>query len=187
MQYPGVQNQIDQPIYDTVEVTAATAGTYSLFVAPLNSPIGAAVKGYQHTNLVQAGRLEAGWEFMVKGMTMNIKDFNAAGARYTLVDYLVVMAGHINFQIGQVSVLRMPVIQIPPGPGELNYFSNIVAAATEYKTSHGIIAFQNRFHFKNPLVIQEQEGIQVDLTVAAPAAAIQVMCVLWGTLTRPVR
>lgn len=188
MKYPGVQNSIDQPLYDTVEITAATAGTYSAFVNPFGTAIGAAVKGYQHTNLLQAGRLEAGWEFTVKGISANVKDLNAAGARVTLADYLTVMMSDLNFQIGQVSILRIPLIAVPPASGEFNYFSNIVAAATEYKTTHGVVAYQNRFHMKNPIIIQEQEMIQMDVNVpVATVAAVQVMIVLWGTLNRPVR
>jgi hypothetical protein len=190
MRYLGVENQLTQPVYDTMQLAAAAGQTVSFFSVPLNGVLaGAALKTYAHTNLVQAGRLEKGLELTIRGITLFVRDTASGGARVTLADYLAIYdTGHINLLMGQVSFLRIPAYLLPPGGAEVNYFSNIAAAATEYKATHGLGSFMNRFVLDSPLVLEEQESIQVDLFVGGtPAAVTDVSIVLWGDMLRPVR
>lgn len=188
MRFLGVENCLDQPIYDTVQLPAA-AGTIGMFLVPLGGILaGAALKTYAHTNLTQAGRLEKGVNLTIKALSLSIRDISSGGAAPTLADFRAFYNGaHINLQIGQISVLRMPAMFLPPGPCENLYISNIAPAATEFKNNHGISAFGNRYLLANPIVLEENEAIQVDVTYAALAAVMDVSFVLWGDFTRPVR
>lgn len=188
MRFLGVQNALDQPFYDTVQLPAA-AGLTSLFLVPLGGALtAAAVKTYAHTNMTQAGRLEKGVNLTIKALSMSIRDTASGGGTPTLADYRVFYnSGHVNLLIGQVSVFHLPCIAIPAGPCENQYFSNIAAAATEFKNNHGLGAFGNKFVLDNPIVLEENEAIQVDIVVAALAAVTDVTFFLWGESTRPVR
>jgi len=188
MRFLGVENVIDQCYYDTVQLAAA-AGTTGMFLVPLGGALtAAAAKTYAHTNLTQAGRLEKGINLTIKALSMSIRDTASGGAAPTLADYRVIYnSGHINLQIGQVSVFRLPIIALPAGPCENQYFSNIAAAATEFKNNHGLGAFGNRYMLDKPLVLEENGAIQVDGTIAAIAAVTDVTFFLWGEATRPVR
>lgn len=189
MRFFGAENQLTQPIYDTMQL-AVGVGVYPFFSVPLNGALTAAAnKTYAHTNLVQAGRLEKGIELTITGVAMHIRDTASGGARVTLADYLSVYnESWIDLLIGQVSFLRVPAYQIPPGPAEINYFSDIAAAATEYKATKGIGSHMNVFRLENPLVLEDQESLQVDLHVEdALVAVTDVSLILYGSQTRPVR
>ena len=58
--FPGEKYQLDQPLYDTVQLAVAAGGqTVSFFLVPLGGLLVAgAPKSYTHTNLVLAGTLE---------------------------------------------------------------------------------------------------------------------------------
>lgn len=186
----GVDNQLTQPIYDTVQLPiVAGPQLVSFFAVPLNGALTAAInKTYAHTNLVQAGRLEKGLNHTIRAISFAIKPTVAAGVAVTLVDYRsIYQASHLNFLIGQVSYLRMPLHLLPAANAENQYFSNIAAAATEFASNHGLGSIHNVFSIL-PIVLEENESIQVDLQVGGAVAAVtDVMLVLWGDQTRPVR
>jgi hypothetical protein len=189
MRVLGVQNLLTQPLYDTMQAAAVAGQTLSFYSIPLNGPLTAAInKTYAHTNVIQAGRLEKGVELTIKGISFAIRPTIAAGTAVTLVDYKAIYeASHINMQIGQVSVLRLPLNEIPAGCSENQYFSNIAAAATEFQSNHGLGAISNVLPI-NPLVLEENETIQVDLFIGGTVAAVtNLRMVLWGDMTRPVR
>jgi len=190
MRYIGVENQLTQPIYDTIQGAVAAAQILNFFSIGLNGALTAAAnKTYAHTNLVQAGRLEKGLELTITGMAAHIRDTASGGARVTLADYLAVYnETWVDLLIGTVSFLKLPLYQIAPGPAEINYSSNIAAAATEYKATKGLGSAMNVFRFENPLVLEDQETIQVDMHIEdAVAAVTDVSVILYGNLTRPIR
>lgn len=190
MSSTGIQNQITQPIYDTVQLAvAAVPQTANFFVNPLNTVlVGAALKSYAHTNLVQSGRLESGLRMSIRGLTLFVRDLATAGARVTFVDYVAVYNNsHINLLKAQVSFLRIPAYLLPAGGAEVNYFSNIAPAATEFKTTHGLGSFMNRFVLDSPFDLEANESIQVVLQVdGAIVAVTDVTVVLWGEQIRAV-
>lgn len=190
MRYEGVTNQLNQPIYDTVQLAAVAGQMANFFSIPLNGALTAAAnKTYAHTNLIQAGRLEKEIEMVIVGMTLAVRDTASGGARYTLADYLIIYdTAHINLLIGGVSFLHIPAMRCPAGVGETQYFSNITPAATEYKVNHGLSSVVNVYRFDNPLVLEDQESIQVELRVDGTIAAVtDVTLFLEGTQRRPVR
>jgi len=190
MRYAKVENQLTQPIYDTVQLAAAVGQTANFFSVPLNGVLAGAVnKTYAHTNLIQAGRLEKGINMIIEGFTLAVRDTATGGARVTLADYLVIYdTGHLNFLIGNVSFNHLPCILVPAGAGETQYFSNIAAAATEYKINHGLSSVANMYRLNSPIILEDQESIQFDLFIGGTIAAVtDVTITLWGEQTRPVR
>lgn len=190
MRYLGIENKITQPIYDTVRLAAVAAQTVSFFVVPINGLLAAGlIKTYSLTNLVQAGRLEKGLELTITGISLFVRSLAKAGARPTLVDYVAVYNNsNINLLIGQQSFFHLFLPGIPPAAAEVNYFSNIVAAPTEYMPTHGIGSVANVFPLDNNLVLEDQESIRVDLQVGDTIAAVtDVTLMLHGSMTRPVR
>jgi hypothetical protein len=189
MRYLGAQNVATQPLYDTVRLAVVAGGqTVSFFTVPQGGLLAAGVvKGFSHTNLIQAGRLEKGVELTIRAISFFVKD--NAGAMVSLVDYLSIFnTSNINLQFAGVSFLRMPVCAVPPSAGDTNYFSNIAPAATEFKLSRGAGTFGNRWILDNPMVLEDQETIQVDLQITGAIAAVtNVTFTLWGDMTRPVR
>lgn len=190
MRYLGVENQLTQPIWDTCRLAAVAAQTVSFFQVPLYGLLAAGlIKSYALTNLVQAGRLEKGLELTITGISCFVRSLAKAAARPTLVDYVAVFNNsNINLLIGQQSFFRLCLPGIPPAAAEVDYFSNIVAAATEYMPTHGIGTVANVFPLDNPLVLEDQESIRVDLEVGDTIAAVtDVTIMLHGSMTRPVR
>ncbi len=189
MQVLGAKNLITQPIYDTVQLAAA-AGAYNFFAVPMGGILaGAVVKTYAHTNLVQAGRLEKGIDMTITAVSMYLRNTATGGAIVSMVDYETFYNNSdINVQIGQVSFLRLPAQEVPPGVGETQLFSNITPAATEFKMNHGTSNIFNTYKLENPLVLEDQESIAVTVTVGTALAAVtDLTIVMHGQQTRPVR
>jgi hypothetical protein len=190
MRYKGVVNQLTQPIYDTVQLAAAAAQTVTFFNVPRGGALTAVLnKGYEHTNLIQSGRLEEGLSLEIEAISFSIRNEVKAATAAAWADYTMIYnTGHINLLIGQVSFLRLALTLLPPGPQETNYFSNIAAAVTEFKANKGIGSINNVFHMPNVLILEPNESVQVDLYVDGTVSAVtDVQFTLWGTQTRPAR
>jgi hypothetical protein len=188
---PGQSYQLDQPLYDTVAVpvVAKSAQQAAFFSVPLNGTlVSTTTKSRAHTCMSQTGILEKGQSFDAVGMSWFVREMNHTPARPVLVDYISLIGGWFDIQIGGVNYGYFPSAMIPSGGAELSYFSNITAAATEYHMNHGVPATSNIFHFRNPIRITEQESIAVTLNwVDAITVITFVTFAFWGTLTRPVR
>ena len=183
--YPGEKQQLDQPLYDTVQLAvSAVAQTVSFYLVPLGGLLVAGVpKTYTYTNLVQAGTLEKGSTFTVTAFSMEMRELAKAGIAPSLVDAQNITLGHLNFTLGGVSFRRDPSCH-PPGAGAALYLND---TATVH-VGRGVPAWQNRIHLAHPIQIDEQEAIQVDLTVEGAIVAVtDVTFWLWGTKLRPIR
>lgn len=187
----GVSAVIVQPLYDTVQLTASTGQTATFFAIPVGGNFTAAIpKTKLHTNLVQSGRLEAGFGFTITGVSISIKQTVAAGTAVTRADYeAIYRSGWLDLQLGQTSFLQVPLNLIPPAAQEIGYFSNITPAATEFRANHGLAAQTNRLDLSNqPLVIEPQTTISAFVNIAdAVVAVTDVVLVLHGVMVRPVR
>jgi hypothetical protein len=182
---------LTQPIYDRAQqpIAAAAGSVLNFFQIPFAGVMaGAIMKTFRDTNLVQAGRLEAGNSLHITGVSYSICEIATGGARATAIDIRAIHAGTFRLVIGQVEYLKVPVCLIPSGGADLVMFSNIAAAATEYQLNNGLSANGNVFPLPMALDLDEQESILCQITdIGIVAATIDVMVVLWGELTRPVR
>jgi len=181
---PGVGQTLEQPYYDTILLAAAaTGGTF--FVNPFGSAIGATTKGYQHTNFIQAGRLETGYELTVDAVSLHIVEWST---RASEVDIQSFQSGYFQLLISETQMLTVPIALIPDGGAELQMFSNITPAATEYQLNKGNPVTQNRFYLREPIVLNPQQSIKATVGGfhTAIVAATYVCATLWGIVKRPV-
>lgn len=182
---PGAGLQLEQPIYDTISLAiAATSGNF--FSIPFGGIIvGTTPKNYQHTNMIQAGRLDTGYTMVVDAVSLW---FPETATRQTQVDIRAVQSGFFQLQISDTIFLTVPMSMIPNGGAELQLFSNITPAATEFQLDKGVQATQNRFYLRQSITLNPQQTFTARIGGfhTAPAAATQVSCALWGILTRPV-
>lgn len=190
MRLDGASLEITQPIYDTVQA-AVVAGPQQInfFAVPIGGIMaGAVVKTRAQTNIVQAGRLERGNQITIQAISAFVRETAVGGARRTWADYEAFYNNtHFNIQLGQKTWLRATAAHIPSGGAELQYFSNIVAAATEYEINHGIGSWGNVWQMQHPVILEENESIQVECNIGdAIAAVTDITFVLWGQLLRPV-
>lgn len=181
---PGSKFVFDQPIYDTVQLTAVATQTLNFFSVPLGGALTAAiVKNFTHTNMTQSGTLERGTTMRITGYSLFLRELAAGGAAPTLADARAVSNGNVIFSLGRVSYYTVASAMIPNGGAEL-YLND---TATVH-VGRGLSTWQNRIHLANPIDIDEQEliGVQIQLNTAI-AAVTDVAFVLWGTQWRPVR
>lgn len=178
-----------QPIYDTVQLAAAGT-SMSFFTNPKGGILtGTTLKDDRHTNLVQAGRLEMGNEFVINAISYHVRQSTQAGALPTVADMKAVGAGSFRLIIGgSTEFLKVPMQLIPSGGAGYVHMSNIAAAATEFNLNNGVAVTQNRFYLDQTLKLDSQESFQVLVeNMDTIAAATQVCVVLWGVWNRPVR
>jgi len=186
MYVPNVGLVVDQPIYDTIELApTATAGQF--FTVPFGGAIGAAVKDWNHTNLVQASRLEANYKFLIKGISFHVKEKATA---VTPVDIHNFQEGWARLIIGDTVVLTIQIQLAPNGGAELveTAAATTAAATTLDNWTRGLSSIQNYLPLaENPLELSPQQTFRVDIgACGAMIAASQFTCVLRGTLTRPI-
>jgi hypothetical protein len=185
--FAGAENYMTQPLYDTIILPALAVGG-AFFAVPFGQLLVAGVlKNNRHTNLLQASKLEEGMEFTVDSVSMHLPQTAEAGALPTQADTRAVFSGDIRIVFGGVrEFLRVPALMIPCGGANFVFFSNIVAAATEFYLSNGVAANQNRFPLM-PFTITQGETIQVILENCDPLVApTEVTFVFWGQMKRPV-
>lgn len=177
-----------QPLYDTIHLAAA-ATTGSFFSVPYNGAIGAGVKTFAHTNLIQAGRLDTGNELKVNAISFSYEQNISAGAVPTVADMKAINQGNIRWMVGGATeILKIPVCIIPSGGADFVFVSNIAAAATEFYLSKGVAVTQNKFYLDEPYILRANESFEIILeNLGVIAAATRVKLVLWGTALRPLR
>lgn len=186
----GTSYKLDQPIYDTVQLAAAAGPlTYSFFTVPQGGVMaGAVVKDYAHTNMIQAGTLERGTTFLLRGLSLSISETAVGGARPTLADNIIVYGGDVTLRLGQREFGHWQTRYLNSAGQELQYFSNIAAAATEFHVNRGVSHVENYRKLNYPLQIEEQEQIQVLLRIPGTIGAVtDVTITLHGDMTRPVQ
>jgi hypothetical protein len=183
-----VSNIIDQPVYDTVQVPiSANAQDIDFFQIQYGGLLAAGVpKGWNHTNLVQAGRLEGGHELEVTSLSWYFQEQATPAAQ---ADIRLIQQAAMIFYISNQEFLKVPAALIPNGGAELVLHSNEVAAAGLYTMTRGHVVHQNRLMLVNPITILDQESFRVRFEdIAAGVAAVtNITFVLWGNYKKPVK
>lgn len=174
---------LSQPIYDTVEV-AASGTSATFFATAYGGTIGSGTKTKAETNLVNVGKLDQGQTFEIRALSLFARE---QSTRITFADQKAFMQGSFTLEIGQTKWLECPIAMIPSGGAELQYFSNITAAATEFQVNRGVPVMANRLMLDIPVKIKEFESISAVVKDFTLTAASRFTLVLWGILTRPAR
>lgn len=183
--YLGKKYELWQPLYDTVQLAAAAGAlVYNFFAVPFGGLLVAGtVKGYQYTNLIQAGVLERGKDFTIHGLSLNTKPIAQGGIAPSLADVGVLNGGSINMELGQVSFLRLPTCQLPSGGNDI-----VLNDTATVNVQKGVSSVNNVYWLKAPIHLAEQESISVEMTIPGTIAAVtDVTLTLWGMEIRPVK
>lgn len=185
----GISRTMSQWLYDTVQLAAAADQTAYFFVVPFGQLLTATVrKGYQHTNLKQACQLEADNHFHCTGISMHCREIAQGGNPVKYADQQAIHCGYMVFGIGDGPFHYIPNCAIPAGGCELNYFSNITAAATEFHVNRGVNALSNCYALDEPLDIEPGAAIKCEVFIpGTPSQVTDLMVMLRGTWTKPVR
>lgn len=152
---------LKQPLYDTMQLTAAT--NYSqvpFFQVPQSGNIVAAgaQKSEVDTNLLNASMIGRPQDFDLWGFTCEL-DTSLAVAETRMADMLLLFRGMFEFNFGQQNPwYRVPLQQIPNGCGTEGTIGTADdAAAVNYGDFHNGIASSKEFYNvtinKNPIPI----------------------------------
>ena len=189
----GTQLEYSQPIYDTVVVPVDAVGGVAvaqLFAVPWGQDMIAGVpKTWRHTNLIQAGHLEAGNALRIDAVSMFFPRTAEAGAFPTIADMDAVRAGNLRLKFGgDRNYLKMVIAGIPNAGMGVTYSTDAaLAAEVNFAFTNGIPVSQNRYYLAEPIDLLPQETVGITLeNMDIIVAKIEVMFFLWGTNVRPV-
>lgn len=186
MGFPGGTYKGDYVLYDTIQLPAA-AGIFPFFQVPIGGAIGAAAKTLQHTNMRLAGMLPLDQTMQVMGFGLSVREIAVGGARPTFVDVQQINLSWIQLWVEDHSMLTLQLDELPNSAGTLQYFSNIAAAATEFKMLKGVPAYGNMFQLREPITLEPQKTFRVDFNLVAVLGAVtDVSFKMYGLLTRAV-
>lgn len=179
MQVPGIQDWIQQPLYDTVLVTSGT--TLATFfqqpigqgTEPFNAVGVAGGKTLASTNMDLAGQLAAGFFFQLMGFRV------AYPWNVTQADISAVLnAAVFTFTVGAKPFLQVPLRTLPSGNGPFGFYTQTAAATAAIATS-GWPSMQNGFAIgRKPLTLKATENFKV--TITWPASAGCPACTTTG-------
>jgi hypothetical protein len=162
----GVEETIDQPIYDTVSIAASTAFTKTVL---FQSPIGQNGKTLAQTNMVVGGQLQNPQYLELHSISVPIAN------NTTLVDLINILTlVSFTLTVGTKPMLQVPVWFLPAGCGAiLNSVAGIgstlpATAAVGYSTGNGIADPRAVFALSCPFVINTGESFNVTLNPETP-------------------
>lgn len=189
----GTELVYSQPIYDTVEVPVDAVGGVAvahLFAVPWGQNMAAGIpKTWRHTNLTQAGHLEAGNALRIDAISMFFPRTAQSGAFPTVADMDAVRAGNLRLKFGgDRNYLKMVIAGIPNAGMGVTYSTDAaLAAEVNFAFNNGVSVSQNRFPLAQPIDLLPQETVGITLeNMDIIVAKTQVMFFLWGSNVRPV-
>jgi hypothetical protein len=158
--FPGAQEVITQPVYDSVSFAAAAAmAKTTLF----QTPIGQAGKTLAQTNMTQAGTLPAPQRLTVRSIQLGF-------ANNTVITDVVNILENVSltFIVGKKPMLEVPCHYLTAGCGGIVTAAAQVGTAPAgsaplFSTSNGVPDQANRFWLSVPFTIEQGETFQVVL------------------------
>ena len=150
---------VDLPVYDDISIAADTAVVSATM---FQTPVGQNGKTYADTNLVQAGQLEGGQAFRVRGFALTVLPTAAP------VDIIALAQNcHLNFTISSGrSYWLAPCIFLPGGNVPIiNAAATTVAATQLITTSNGFPSVGNVRPLQYPVTIGDGEHFQWNFVV----------------------
>jgi len=173
---PGLLDEVNQPIYDTLELASGTA-TYRFFTVPVSG-----AKSRLFTNMTLQGQLPAPQSFKVQAVRIVAK--SATVDATTAIVNNVLMNSYLIFKIGEKEALVAPTVLFNAGCGVYNNITTDIAQ-NGMPDARSISALTKSF------TIGVSQNFYADLVFdTAPTTAldgIKLMIVLDGVLTRGVQ
>jgi hypothetical protein len=161
----GVEETIDQPIYDSFSIAANTAFAKTVL---FQSPIGQNSKTLAQTNLVVGGQLQFPQRLELHSIAVWIAN------NVTLTD-LVNIQTNCSFvlTVGTKPMLQVPVGFLPAGRGAIvNAAANVgtvpAGSAPMFSTSNGIQDPRAVFALSCPFMIESGESFNVTINPETP-------------------
>lgn len=161
----GVEETIDQPIYDSFSIAANTAFAKAVL---FQSPIGQGGKTLAQTNLVVGGQLQFPQRLELHSIAVII-------AGNTTFTDLVNIQQNVSFTltVGTKPMLQVPPLFLPAGCGPImNAVAQIGTAAAgaqvAYSTSNGFQDMRAVFALSCPFMIESGESFNVTLNPETP-------------------
>lgn len=159
--FPGGQEVITQPVYDSVTFAAAAAmAKTTLF----QTPIGQAGKTLAQTNMQLAGQLPNPQRLMVRSIQLGFSSNTTPTDASNLLENC-----SFTLVVGKKPMLEIPCIYLTAGCGAiLNAAAQVGTApagtAVAYSTANGVQDQSNRFWLSVPFMIEQGETFQVVIT-----------------------
>jgi hypothetical protein len=162
----GVEETIDQPIYDSFSIAASTAFAKTVL---FQSPIGQNGKTLAQTNLVVGGQLQ-------NPQRLELHTVSVCIANNTTLTDLINILSLVSFTltVGTKPMLQVPVWFLPAGCGAvLNAIAGIgsslpATAAVGFSTGNGITDPRAVFSLSCPFMIESGESFSVTLNPETP-------------------
>jgi hypothetical protein len=188
--FEGAENRLDWVLWDTCQAAAATGQTLKFFNRPIGHALTSAIsKDKRHTNFAQANQLESEQAFRLLGVSFHVRDAVAADTEPTVDDMVAINDGYVELKGANQKVFwEHPAALIPSAGGELIIDRrNTTADTTTATANRGAGIRQNVLWFRNPIVFEKQEYIQVDFRIELAIVAVtDIMFALHGELFTPV-
>lgn len=191
----GVGQIIQQPLYDTSEMAAASTNM-SFFTRQVGQqlPISAADKTGVHTNMDTSGALPAGVSFSIHSIQVAIADeFGTLGDLPAVILHALRYETVFRLVVGDKEYLEIPVRMLASGMG-VSINNMIDAAAAPIQEEYGQMGTADPtaiFRLATPIVLSPSQSFNATILFqnapAALTATQQVICVLGGFLQRPVQ
>lgn len=174
----GIKDVISQPLYDTIQFSAASVGDQVFFAVPIG-----AGKTLWHTNMRQAGEVSRGQKFDCYGLSLTIQS-----AGLTLPDWVLITEtaqAYVVFTFLNKVYYECPLYLIPT----FNYPSvyNGAVAANSLRPFNNVPYLK----FEKEIVMKGKENFDVTIRLASAlgglAASVYVTMFLHGRLWRNVQ
>lgn len=169
--------QITQPLYDSVDITAATTQA-QFFVSALG-------KTRRQTNFTTSGQLAAPKQYLVKAVRLTFPQ------QTPLADLILIYnTSYFRLQIGEKVYLELPLILVTAGSG-LQGASEPGALGTTQVWGNGWPVQNNLYILEHPILIPPMQlidtSIRFDAAPAALTATVGAQVYLEGELSREIQ
>jgi hypothetical protein len=173
---PGLLDEVNQPLYDTLELASGTA-TYRFFTVPVSG-----AKSRLLTNMTLQGQLPAPQSFKVMAIRVIAKSATA-DASTAIVNHAL-MFSYLVFKVGEKEQVVEPTVLASAGAGVYNNITTDIA-------QNGMPDARSIAALNRPITIGVSQNFYLDLIYdTAPTTAqdgIKILVVLDGVLTRGVQ
>lgn len=173
---PGLLDEVNQPLYDTLELASGTA-TYRFFTVPVSG-----AKSRLLTNMTLNGQLPAPQSFLVRAIRVVAKQATVEAS--TAIVSHALNFSYLVLKIGEKEAIVAPTVLFNAGAGVYNNITTDVA-------QNGMPDARSIMSLDKPFTIGVSQNFYADIIYdTAPTTAqdgIKLMVVLDGVLTRGVQ
>jgi hypothetical protein len=178
-----------QPLYDYVEIAAATATSAA---RAFQVPNGSGGKTLADTNMEVAGTIPSPRVQQVEAIGIHVKETVPTAVGVPIAELRAILEGGVLvFGTGSKNQFILPLVALPPGFGVVFDIVTQAAAATGAQANNGQPGYHAAASLRGyPIVLDENENISCELqwpTAVTVTAATKVGIYLAGPQTRGIQ